>query len=90
MSFINDFTIKLHINTDNILTLNTNNFLTSLELLKNLDGEASVFDASPSSNSLMFGVDYEKNAPFYNNFTKGMKCELYKIDKRIGVFYITR
>lgn len=89
MSFINDFTVKLHINTDNILTLNTNNFLTSLELLKNLDGEASVFDASPSSNSLMFGVDYEKNAPFYNNFTKGMKCELYKIDKRIGVFYIT-
>lgn len=89
MSFIDDFSIKLHINTDTILTLNSTNYLTSLELLSSLDGDASVYDASPSSKSVMFGVDYYNNAPFYNLFSKGLKCELYKKEKRLGVFYIT-
>ena len=89
MSFIDDFSIKLHIDTENILTLNSTNYLSSLELLKSLDGDAYVYDASPYSNSVMFGVDYDKDAPFYNLFSKGLKCELYKKEKRIGVFYIT-
>ena len=88
MSFIDKISINLYL-PETTITLNSTNYLTSYELFKTLDGEASTFDASPASNSLMFGVDYDKNAVFFEKFKKGQKVEALYNDKRIGTFYIT-
>lgn len=83
--WIDNINLILHIDTENTLTLNSTNYLTSLEYISQLNSAASAYDAAPFSNSILFGIDYDHTT----TIAKGQKVELYFGEKRLGVFYIT-
>lgn len=82
--WIDNINLILHIDTENTLTLNSTNYLTSLEYISQLNSAASAYDAAPFSNSILIGIDYDTTT-----ITKGQKIEFYVGEKRIGVFYVT-
>lgn len=86
MSWVDNFNIILHIDTENALTLNSTNYLTSLEFTSQLNSAASSYDAAPFSNSVLFGFDYD---PSTMTISKGQKVELFNGEVRLGVFYVT-
>lgn len=83
--WIDDINLILHTDTENTLTLNSTNYLTSLEYISQLNSAASAYDAAPFSNSILFGMDYD----YTTTISKGQKVEFYVGEKRLGVFYIT-
>ena len=83
--WIDDINLILHTDTENTLTLNSTNHLTSLECISQLNSAASAYDAAPFSNSILFGIDYD----YTTTIAKGQKVEFYVGEKRLGVFYIT-
>lgn len=88
MNWVDDFSIKLYIADENIITLNSSTYLTSIEFAGSVDGDASSFEASPSSNRLMFGCVYMSDVPYFGSISKGLKCELYDGEKKLGTFYV--
>ena len=83
--WIDNINLILHIDIENTLTLNSTNYLTSLEYISQLNSAASAYDAAPFSNSILFGIDYD----YTTTIAKGQKVEFYVGEKRLGVFYIT-
>lgn len=84
--WIENINLILHIDTENTLTFNSTNCLTSLEYTSQLNSAASAYDAAPFSKSILFGIDYD-----YTTMTisKGQKVEFYLGEKRLGIFYVT-
>ena len=85
MSWVDNFNLILHIDKENTITLNSTNYLTSLEFTSQLNSAASSYDAAPFSNSILFGIDYDPNIL---SIYKGQKVELFNGEVRLGVFYV--
>lgn len=83
--WIDDFHLILHLDAENTIQFDSSNYLTSLEFTSQLNSAASVYDAAPYSNSILFGIDYDHSIM---PISKGQKVEFYKGEKRLGVFYV--
>ena len=57
--WIDDFHLILHLDAENTIQFDSSNYLTSLEFTSQLNSAASVYDAAPYSNSILFGIDYD-------------------------------
>ena len=88
MNWVDNFIIKLYITNENIITMTSSTYLTSIEFAGSVDGDASSFEASPSSNRLMCGFSYTPDVQFFGQISKGLKCELYDGEKKLGTFYV--
>ena len=83
--WIDNFQVFLYLDTENTLTLDSTNYLSSLEFTFKLNSAASSYDAAPFSNSVIIGLDYDPNIL---TISKNQKLDVFFGEKKIGAFYI--
>lgn len=87
MSWLDNFTVKFTYSDNTTQIISSSDYLTSLYLSEQLNSAASDSDAAPISNMVMVGFDYAPT--FWGKIVKGMKCEVFNGETRLGIFYLT-